>query len=331
MNAASDAAGKLLFVTGATGLVGTHTVRLLAERGFRLRCLVRPTSNRSRLPQQLELVEGHLLDKQVLNRAVEGCEGVLHIGGVIKVKKTSDFYRINGEATALLAEAANRAGVKRFVLVSSQAAAGPAANSGRRSTTDRPAPVTAYGRSKLAGEQALAEKSDAMWWNIIRPPAVYGPEDYAFLPLVKAVKRGFKLRLGKPIRFSLIHAADLAQALLLTLTSDLPSGGIWYATDGREHDDGEMTQLIAEALGVRAVTIVIPRWSAYGIAALLETWGKLTGSAVLLSRDKVLEISQRNYTCDDRPFREATGFANEYSLREGLAETVQWYIEKGLI
>ncbi len=320
---------RKIFLTGGTGFVGSNTAHYLVEIGYNLRCLVRPTSDRSTLPPGVELAEGHLTDKESLRRGVEDCWGAVHIGGAVKAASLQDFYTINREGTALLTQVARESGVERFIYCSSQAAAGPAKGARRIKESDAPVPVTNYGRSKLAGERALAENADGMWWCIVRPPAVYGPKDTSFLSLAKGIKRGFKLRLGQGSKFSIIHAADLSRAFVLALEADQPPGGIYFATDGRNHDDRELSGLIEAILKKKAFMLRIPVSAALAAAAVNSLAGKLTGKTVFITPDKIRDLTQGSYICDDSLLRDATGYKEQYDLETGLKQTIDWYQEKG--
>ncbi len=323
---------KRVLITGATGFVGVHTVWELLERGFKLRCLVRKTSDISRLPKDIELSNGHLLDFFSLKQAVKDCWGVIHIGGIVRAADPREFYRVNRDGTANLVRAAREEGVQRFLLCSSQAAGGPSTPEQRRQIDDPDQPVTDYGRSKLAGEKVLSENAGDMWWNIIRPPAVYGPWDYAFLTAVRWVKYRFKLKLGDgKMPFALIHGADLARAMAINLTAELPSGKIWYVTDGADHTQIELYEAIEQALGVRAIWITIPKSFALLIAGCIELISQLFGKTALLSRQKVKELTQTAWTCNDTPFRQATGFTVQFDLFSGMRNTIEWYKEQGKI
>jgi len=296
------------------------------------------------LPENVELIEGHLLDEDSLRRAVEGCWGVIHIGGAVKAKNIQDFYYTNRDGTAKLVTAARDVGVKRFLLCSSQAAVGPNTNKSRRGRSnepnssatrrkpyDPPTPISDYGKSKLAGEDALKAKAGDMWWCIVRPPAVYGPFDTSFLSLAKGIRHGIKLRLGSGSTFSMIHVEDLAHAMILALEAGQSSGSIYFATDGEDHTDDKLAKIVESALGKRVMQVHIPIWFAYMIAGLLEFGGKVTGKAVFLTRQKITEVTQFYYTCDDTSLREATGYAPKYDLETGMKQTIEWYKEKGWI
>lgn len=333
MNDLSDLVIKpTVLLTGATGFIGTHTVKMLLEDGYNVRCLVRPTSDISRLPKEVELIEGHLLNYHSLQAAVQDCWGVMHVGGVVRVKHIRDFYLVNRDGTSNLVKAARKAGVERFLLCSSQAAGGPSRVDRRRRVEDISTPVTEYGRSKAAGEDALRGDAGEMWWCIVRPPAVYGPWDVAFLTFVKWVQRGFKLRLGSgKMPFSLIHGEDLARAMIKALRSNYKSRATWYATDGQDHTMQDLGEAVERALGKRAIWLTIPLWAAPSIAKLIESLARARGETALLSRQKVIELVQPAWTCDDTPFRRETNYKERYQLIDGMAQTVDWYKKSGWI
>ena len=170
-DADSRGGDRRLLLTGGTGFVGVHAARHLLQKGHRLRCLVRPTSDRSRLPEGIELAEGQLLNFESLQRAAEGCREVVHLGGLTRAGNPRDFHLINRDGTANLVRAAREGGVERFILCSSQSAAGPSTPQRRRLDRDPPGPVSEYGRSKLEGEEALKTGAGEMWWCILRPPS----------------------------------------------------------------------------------------------------------------------------------------------------------------
>src|SRR5262249_32710691 len=122
---ASDPPRRVL-VTGASGFVGSHAAEALAEGGWAVRCLVRPTSSRGWLDRAgCEYAIGDVTDRSGLDRACQGCEAVVHAAGITNALHPDTYYRINSEGTLRLWTAAEEAGVRRVLLVSSLAAAGP--------------------------------------------------------------------------------------------------------------------------------------------------------------------------------------------------------------
>jgi nucleoside-diphosphate-sugar epimerase len=190
----------LALVTGANGFIGSHLVEHLLASKMEVRCLVRKSSDLrwiEGLPVRIR--HGDVRDgSEDMKSAVDQVDLIFHLAGSTKAQSQESFDSSNFTGTMNLAEAAVRyaPNLSRFVLVSSQAAAGPSKNRLPVRETDVPRPVTPYGRSKLKAEQALLARSGELPVVVVRPPSVYGPRDRDFLTLIKLVNRGLKLRLG---------------------------------------------------------------------------------------------------------------------------------------
>jgi nucleoside-diphosphate-sugar epimerase len=167
-------AAPLIALTGATGFIGRHLLRELPQRGYRIRVLLRRPAEVP--PEASSAVIGDIASPRNMNAALRDVDAVVHsaaLAHAMSGQPEDDYRTINTEATIGLARAAERAGVKRFVFLSSiRAQSGPTAD---RVLTeeDPPAPTDAYGRSKLAAEQGLADLG--IDWVALRPVLVYGP------------------------------------------------------------------------------------------------------------------------------------------------------------
>ncbi|MEV6576355.1 NAD-dependent epimerase/dehydratase family protein [Streptomyces sp. NPDC051577] len=321
---------KQVAVSGAGGFIGRRLCHRISAAGGQVVALVRPTSDTSGLPARgMRYVHGDLTTGKGLAALVDGADVVVHLGGVTSALRGGAYWECNAHGTGRLAHAAaSRPTPPVFVHCSSLAAAGPAPASDRpRAETDTPAPVSTYGRSKLAGEEAVRAWSDRMPVTVIRPPAVYGPGDTMLIPsVVPMVRAGLLVSCGLGDRgFSLIHVDDLCAALLTAAlraprTSPTGSDGLYYVSDGRTHTWEGFTAALATALGRRPPRRVsAPAAAVTAAAALSELTGRLRGAPPALTWDKARELAHPWWTCADGKARREWGFTSTVELKQGLA------------
>lgn len=335
-----SAAGRTVLVTGGAGFVGSHLVDLLIARGDRVRVLVRPTTDRRFLEGTgVEFVDGDVgeegaASEDSLAHAADGCGIVYHVAGVVRAPKRAVYDRVNADGSRRMARAAVRADVPRLLLVSSQAAAGPTATERAREESDPERPITAYGASKLAGERAAAEAAAGTQTAlvVVRPPAVYGPRDRAFLMLFRSVAKGFlPLHSGaKRQLFSLVHVRDLARGIALA-AEEAPAGGVYYLTDGVEHRPLEVADAIAEAVGRKPLRVMIPQVAVHGIALAAEAFERVTGRTSILSRERIAQWTSPRWTISDARARREIGYESTWDVSSGMKETAAWYRQAGWI
>ena len=322
-----------ILVTGATGFVGSHLVERLLERGNRLRCLVRKSSNlRYVKDPQINLVYGALDHSTDWDEALEGVNTVYHVAGTTFARRAEDYFTVNHKGTeTLLAEAVKRsAHIKRFVYVSSLAAVGPTRNGVPVDEETEPAPITSYGRSKLMGEEAVRMVSGVLPVTIVRPPAVYGPRDYGIFEFFKAVKGGMFPMIGRQEkRVSLILARDLADGIILAGESEKSLGRTYFISSPDDYSMRAVADLIAALMRRRLRTFTIPRPVAYGVAFAAEGAAALLRKPPVINRDKVTDLSQTGWTCSIERARTELSYDPKIDLEEGLRETIAWYKSEG--
>lgn len=324
-----------ILLTGASGFLGSHIAERLDQQGAEVRALVRPTSD-TRFLEGLEhvtLLSGAMDDEDSLLAATDGVDGIIHAAGLVKARVPADFYRTNEQGTANLLDAAKRGApdLKRFVLISSLAVMGPSQDGRPAPAGASPNPVTHYGRSKLAAEQAARAEAHSLPITIIRPPIIYGPRDRELLPFFKSVQLGVLPLTGSPSsRLSAIYASDCAAACIKALAAEVPSGSTYFVEDGRLETLAELITHIESALGRRAwLRIPVPRILMYGVALGSELYGRISGRAVMLTRDKLNELLASHWVCDSVEAQSALGWKPQILFEEGARITGAWYRREG--
>jgi nucleoside-diphosphate-sugar epimerase len=318
-------------LTGATGFVGLHVARGLLGRGDTVVCLVRLRSRACEIVASgADVVEGDLAQPEALDRLAAGTDVVLHVAGLVAARTEEEFLRVNRDGTAALARAARKAGVSRFLYVSSLAATGPSLPDAPVDEKTPPHPVTAYGRSKLAGEHVLA--AEGVPHLVLRPPAVYGPGDRAFLPLFRMASLGLVPVLGNGQQvLSLIHVRDLAEALVELVHFPVPAAGqVFHAAHPEAITQRALVQAVGRAVG-RDTVHVIPLPESVVRALLLVSAGvaRLRRRTTQLSPGKAPEFLARAWTCSSRALARSIGWSARLPHASGLAETAAWYRQQG--
>jgi nucleoside-diphosphate-sugar epimerase len=320
---------RRVLVTGGTGFVGSHLVERLLRNGYSVTCLVRDLQHLRWLEgMEVHLAQGDCTRPESLASALQGVSFVFHCAGLTKAKRARDYYTVNHLGTKNLLEACARynPGIDKFILVSSQAAAGPSQDGRPVDDGSRPHPVSDYGRSKLLAEEEVSRYKDRLPVVILRPTTVYGPRDVDVFELFRWASRGLTLEITGGERYlNLCYVEDLAAALLLSAERKTESGGVYFVAENRSYSWSEFGGLLLSTGGVKARTIKLPYGAAYLIGLVSEIGSLFTKSPALANRQKVREAAQRYWLCDVSKIENDLCFRAEYPLQKGLELTWQWY------
>lgn len=334
--------GKKILVTGASGFIGSTIVDKALELEYETWAGIRTTSSRQYLQDsRIHFIDLPYHNKEVLKEELKKCsdqEGapfdyIIHVAGLTKALRKSDFDRVNYHYTQNLVEALMELDMvpQTFVLMSSLSALGVGDERGYTpiGTEHIPDPNTVYGKSKLKAESYLKELPDFPYL-IVRPTGVYGPRDSDYFILMKAVQSGLNVGVGyKKQLLSFIYSEDLADAIFLLLEKGITRREFVVA-DGDCYTDSEFNSIVQRAVGrKRVLRLKIPLFLVRPAAFLSEKISGLLGKATAFNSDKFHIMKQRNWACDISPLQDAVGFIPKYRLKEGVEKTVAWYKEQG--
>jgi nucleoside-diphosphate-sugar epimerase len=327
----------IALVTGSSGFIGSHLVDALLARGATVRALVREGSPVTALDPRVERSVVDLLDDRSVRdaEAWEGVTHVFHLAGVTKRRTLAQFRYGNVVPTANVLAAAVASGGStppRVVLVSSQAAAGPAPALERPVREDDPArPIEEYGRSKLEAEQAVRLHDGRLPVAIVRPASVYGPRDRDFLRVFRLASRSIALHaVPRDNVFSIVHVSDLVAALMLAAEHPAAVGRTYFVANEAPVTWREFYATVARVASTApALELQVPLRALALVGLAGDVLNMLTGWHSLANSQKTRLARPRWWVCDSGRFRDELGWRPSRTLQEGVQETYLWYLQAG--
>lgn len=300
-------------LTGATGFLGRHLLWSLTARGYNVRAL----SRSGRVDGvEADVVTGDLGDPAALADLVHGVDAIVHAAGLIKASRAAAFHEVNAEGTArLLRCAIARAPGAHVLLVSSLAAREPQ--------------LSPYAASKRTAELYARRLVAVEKLTIVRPPALYGPHDRETLAVFKAARLPLTpLPVDHGEHIALMHVADASHSIAGLLCP--AAAGLFSLADKRPQGY-RMREILGEAgraQGRKVRLVRVPRPVLRMVGAALAGYGRLSGTAAVLSPGKVKEMLHKNWSV--HPHEMPPGLlAQARDLRTGFRQTVEWYRASG--
>jgi dihydroflavonol-4-reductase len=308
-------------VTGGSGFIGQHLVAALRRRGHRVRVIdiQKPT-----VPAPCEFIEGSILDREAVGRAMQGVSAVYHLAAVshLWMPDAGDYERVNHRGTQLLLAAAAEAGRPRFVYCSTEAILfAPPGRNGDLRVADMPGPYT---RSKFLAEQAALDATRrGMPVVIVNPTVPIGPGDHnmtaptAMLSRFKRQPSGFFL----DCVLNLVDVREVADGI--ALAGERGRTGERYILGGENIRMRDLVRRIGELTGSRAAPVPIPRALALAAAWTAERLATYVTRRPPVATPEGVRIAIRTIPLESSKASSELGYAPN-SIDQALADALAW-------
>jgi dihydroflavonol-4-reductase len=327
----------LAFVTGATGFLGSHVARVLADQGAELRLLVRPTSNLRNLDGlKAETATGDLRDAASLEKAMSGCDTVFHVAADYRlwVRDPQEMYRSNVEGTRAILEAARKNGVRRVVYTSSVATIG---FHGNGVLADEDSPVSLddmighYKRSKFMAEQiALKALRDGVKVVTVNPTTPVGEQDVKPTPTGRIVLDFLKRKFPAYVEtgLNLVDVRECARGHVMALEKG--RAGQRYILGGENLTLKQILDTLGRITGLPSPTIKLPYFFAFATGVIDEVFtGRLLKREPRATVDTVRMGKKKMFASSAKAEREL-GW-KIVPVEGALRRAVEWFRSNGYV
>ena len=325
-----------ILVTGATGFTGGCLCKRLSMQGYSVRALVRDSSRTAGLRRcGVELAVGDLRHWESLEKLTKGIDVVYHIAALFRKGNVSrrEMWEANVEGTRNLLQAAQKAGVQRFVYCSTVGVHGDIKNPPANEETPY-APGDHYEESKTEAERIVLSfmAEDRLPVVVFRPGAgIYGPGDLRFLKLFKAIKTRKFVMLGSgEILYQLIYIDDLIDGILLCGEKEQALGNVYILSGEDPITLNQLVRTIAHTLGVSPPKFRLPLAPVYWAGFLFELLCRPFGINPPLYRRRI-DFFRKTRSFNISKAKEQLGFAPLVDVKTGIARTADWYRESGYL
>ncbi len=308
-----------IIITGGRGFIGSNLVKILNTKRYIIRVLTRKNSFEK---DKIEYREVDYHNKQSIKKAIEGFDVVIHLAATLFARNRKEYIYENVETTKNLIDMANENKIKRFIYISSLAAAGPSSDAFYPKTENDPdTPVSAYGLSKLLAEKEVLKFNHD--WIILRPPIVYGPKDDGFSTIAEWVRKGIMISpSSKDARFSFIYVNDLCNCITRAIEDESIKNEKYYVCERNNYTWHEFISIMAEEMKLKKPKIIkMPKTLLNITATGYEIFSYIFNTKPVLNRDKVKEATTKHWIANPKKWEEKTNYTNWTNIYEGLKQT----------
>lgn len=320
-----------IVLTGANGFLGSHLVDRLLKEDVEIHCIVRKSSNLQWLKgKNIQIHTCGLTDIEALKNIFQNVDYIFHLAGTVAALNYEDYLYGNVEITKNILEAAlfHQGSVKKIVVTSSLAVGGPCTKDNPIDETGEFSAVALYGKAKVEQEKMCQKYMDRLPITIARPSIISGTREVELFEYIKAVNLGVVPLVGFQDKYvSIINVKDLVEAFYQMAISDKTTGEAYYLSSEEIITWRALAELIAKKLNKKPIYLKLPHSFIHLAGSLAGFIGKLKGKASTFDAEKAKEGVQQAWICKVDKAKKDFGFKQTVSIKEGVEEAIDWYLE----
>jgi len=321
-----------IFITGATGFVGSHLCDRLNKEGHELFILVRNKDKLEQFNVPGNVISGSLSDSSFVDLLPIDLDLVIHTAGIVHHFNSQEFFKINFHYTKEMIEKLKlKYQYLKFLFVSSLSVAGPTTFGKQLDEDSSGRPVSDYGRSKQQAEDYLKKNCQNWDYTIIRPPMIIGPRDQAVLDVFQMISKGIVPCVGtkgmdKEYSFICVH--DLINITSEIINQNKFENEIYFTSFG-DITYGQLLNSISDEAKKKLSVIKIPLVIIFCISNILGFLNKFMNIEARLTPDKFNELAPDAWLCSGEKISKALDYTYVWSLEKTIKDTFNDYRNRG--
>lgn len=322
-----------VFITGASGFVGSHLVEATKAMGWQVHAAVRKSSNINDIKGSVDkflYIDFKDVEGLINLFFEEKYDYIIHAAALTKSKSEQEMNQVNVGITQNLMEAAFSEGLdlKRFVYLSSLAAIGPVSFESEIEINEDAnyRPLTVYGRSKQKSEENIKDRFSDKPISVFRPTAVYGPREKDLFILFDTLNKGIDPYIGSsPQKLSFVYIKDLVDVLIKGCL--MPQGNLEFynISDGQVYSKYAMAEIFRRVFNKKPLRLHIPYNIVAFVAKVSQILYKNSSKTPVIYPERLGELTAENWSCDIHKAKTMLGYNPAFNLDKGLTATLLWY------
>lgn len=320
-----------VFVTGATGFIGSHLCESLVAQGHEVFALVRSPHKAKYLPDTgVTIVKGDLELLKDPDLELPEVDVVVHLAGIISAPTMDEYEAINYRAVEDLLHALERQSwkPKRLLFASSLAAAGPSDGVKPHVESDPCNPVEPYGQAKLRAEELLKGASFPV--TSFRPAVVFGPRDPATLTFYKAARFGIGFAVsGEPQKLSFVHIQDVVDGLIAMMHDTSDQHRTFFVSSDEEMSSRLLWDAMGRALGKKIYVISVPKGVLKFASVVATTTARVLPINNQLDEKQYQQMTAPAFQCSSKALQDAYGWRPTRPIEDAMKQAWEWYKTEG--